>query len=400
MKLCIHFGRRALALPVLMLAGGIAHGAGHQGPVEATVYRITHLEPPAGAVSGGTAINERGWVAGFYDPGDQTRRAVLWRDDEAIELGTLGGPNSNVPWPGINNRGMVVGISATDVEDPDSTTWSCRGFFPTITGHNCLGFVWENGEMRELPTLGGNNGFATGVNSRGQIVGWAETDIEDPSCTGTQKFGFLAALWELDGDQISVTGLPPFGDGSATAATAINESGQVVGISGICGDAVGRFSARHAVMWENGIPIDLGNIGGETWNTPMAINAGGEVVGFANIADDEDGGFNAHAFYWNRHDGIRSLGTLEGNLFSQAHGINARGQVVGTSFGGAGGQRAFIWEGEDMLDLNNFVEPGYSGLLLHARHISQSGEITGSALAASGAVVPFVATPIRGQGKK
>lgn len=391
-------GTRALAAPVLMLAAALVQGAEHQD--QSTVYRITHLEVPGGISGGGTAINERGWVAGFLNAADQTREAMLWRDSEAIPLGTLGGPNSNVPWPGINNRGLVVGISATGTEDPNSTTWSCRGFFPTITGHNCLGFVWENGELRELPTLGGNNGFATGVNSRGQIVGWAETDFEDPSCIGTQKFGFLAALWELDGDEIHVTELPPYADGSASAATAINESGQVVGISGICGDAVGHHSARHAVLWEDGVPMDLGNIGGEAWNTPMAINDRGEVVGFANIADDEDGNFNANAFYWNRHEGIRSLGTLDGNLFSQAHGINARGQVVGTSFGGPLGQRAFIWEGEDMLDLNDFVEPGYSGVLLHARHISQSGEITGSALSSSGQVVPFVATPIRRQGGK
>ena len=38
------------------------------------------------------------------------------------------------------------------------------------------------GVMTGLPTLGGDNGFATGVNDRGQIVGWAEDNTHDPTC--------------------------------------------------------------------------------------------------------------------------------------------------------------------------------------------------------------------------
>ena len=38
--------------------------------------------------------------------------------------------------------------------------------------------------MRELPTLGGNNGYAAGGNNRGEIPGWAETAVFDPSCEG------------------------------------------------------------------------------------------------------------------------------------------------------------------------------------------------------------------------
>lgn len=224
-----------------------------------------------------------------------SRRAVLWRDGEAIELGTLGGPNSNVPWAGLNNRGMVAGISAVPEPDPLGEEWSCAAFYPTVTGHGCLGFVWESGTMRFLPTLGGNNSFATGINSRGQVVGWAENDVEDPSCTDTQVLQFRATLWEAGGEDIEITELPPLGDDTSSAATAINEGGQVVGVSGICDQAVGRFSAMHAVLWDGGEPIDLGNIGSMTWNTPMAINERSEVVGFANIADMDEGGFNAHA---------------------------------------------------------------------------------------------------------
>src|SRR5438046_9716081 len=59
---------------------------------------------------------------------------------------------------------------------------------------------------------------------------------------------------------------------SASTLLVPERACQVFGISGDCGIAVGGVSARHAVVWQNGVPIDLGNIGGNAWNTPTAIN--------------------------------------------------------------------------------------------------------------------------------
>lgn len=44
--------------------------------------------------------------------------------------------------------------------------------------------------------------------------------------------------------------------------------------------------ANHALLWENGKPIDLGNLGGHGWNTPPAINNRGVVTGFVNGPND------------------------------------------------------------------------------------------------------------------
>ena len=63
------------------------------------------------------------------------------------------------------------------------------------TGYQCLGFVWEDGVMRPLPTLGGTNGFATGANNKGQIVGWAENTVHDPTCVAPQVLQFRAVVW-------------------------------------------------------------------------------------------------------------------------------------------------------------------------------------------------------------
>jgi probable HAF family extracellular repeat protein len=387
--------RAAFMLPVLLLTAGVTPLAQAGQAHGQTVYEVTDLASLGGTASGGSSINNRGWVAGFSNlPGDQIRRAALWRDRSIVDLGTLGGPNSSVVWPVKNNRGVIAGIAETGEIDPLGEAWSCSAFFPgEPTGHICLGFVWESGEMRALPTLGGNNGFATGVNRQGQVVGWAENTVRDPTCNPPQVLQFRAVIWGFRDGRIQE--LPPLPGDTVTAATAINDRGQVVGISGICDNAVGRFSARHAVRWEHGMVTDIGNLGGRAWHTPMAVNQRGDVVGFSNLPGDEGGRFNAHAFLWTERGGITDLGTLPGDTTSQALGINARRQVVGLSCG-ASGCRAFLWEDRVMVDLNTLVAPGHAGDLVTAGDINDAGVITGETLdRETGDRLAFVASPTR-----
>ena len=390
--------RGALAIPLMAVIGVTAtagadpqHGEQQRGK---TQYVVTELESLGGTSSAGNSINNRGWVAGFSQlPGDAVMHATLWRNGSALDLGTLGGPDSNsaVLWPVKNNR-MVVGITETTDVDPLNEAWSCSAFFGVDTKHACVGFVWERGEMRALDTFGGTHGFATGANSRGQVVGWAEVRAPDRTCNQIDQFlGFRAAIWDTRRDD-RVRKLRPLRGDTASSATAINNRGQVVGISGICANAVGGFSARHAVLWEHGEPIDIGNFGGEAWNTPMAINNKGVVVGFANAAGTVGNDFNERAFVWSKRGGFEPLDTLPGDIRSQALGINDRGQVVGQSTGAAG-LRAFIWEDGAMADLKTLA-PGYEGRLLYANDINNAGVISGAAInAATGETVAFVATP-------
>src|SRR5688500_2474145 len=89
----------------------------------------------------------------------------------------------------------------------------------------------------------------------------------------TRPRSLRSVLWNpKDGSngKIKATELRPFPGDSTSAATAINDNGQVVGISGDCDQAVGRYSARHAVLWEkNGKPTEIPNLGGTSWHTPM-----------------------------------------------------------------------------------------------------------------------------------
>lgn len=357
-----------------------------------TQYELHNLASLTGTSSSGNSINNRGWVTGRSNlVGNTTRHATLWRGNGLTDLGTLGGPNSAVIWPVKNLQGIVSGIAQTAEPDPLHENWSCAPFFPvaTRTGYRCVGFRWQNGLMRELPTLGGTHGYAAGTNNRGQTVGWAENNVPDPTCVAPQQLQFRAVLWDRNA---RANELPPYGSDSVSAATALNDNGVVVGISGICDVAVGQRSAIHAVRWIDGVAHDLGNIGGDAWNTPTAVNARGDIVGFANVAPGTD--FNPHAFLWTAAGGMVDLGTLPGDISSQASGINASGQVVGVSCS-ATACRGFLWEHGVMRDVQPMMVSGDDDVILGANDIDDSGRITGQALdKATGMFVAFIATPI------
>jgi len=355
-------------------------------------YTVSYLPTLGGSRNRPTGISNSGLIAGFVNrPGNATRVAALWRDGSLDTLGTLGGPNSIVQWPGISNNGVVAGITELAELDPLHELWSCTAFLPSVTGHICRGFVWQNGVMTELPTLGGYQGFATSVNSQGQVVGWAETPVHDPTCNAPQVLQFRAVLW--DTQRGTMHELRPLPGDSTSAATGINERGQVIGISGDCDIAVGQLSARHAVLWDKDAVIDIGDLGGDAWHTPMDIDNAGNVVGFSNPLGVIGIDFNPHAFLWTKSGGIRDLGTLAGDDNSQGLGVNSSLQVVGVSSGAS--NRAFLWENGVMQDLNALVGPGFPDLLIVAQHINEQGVIVGRAVLHGASVqVPFVATPV------
>ena len=355
-----------------------------QGQQRPTYYFLVNLGTPLGGSSSlGSSVNDRGWVAGGATTASSTEHAVLWLGS-ALDLGTLGGPNSNVAWPNPNNSGELAGIAETAKQDPLKENWSCSGFFPATTHNVCLGFVWQWGVMTALPTLGGDNGYAAGINNWGQVVGWAENTTHDPTCALPQVLQFEAVIWGPEPGQIKQL-MPLHGDPDS-AATAINDSGQVVGISGTCDNAIGEFSARHALLWENGKPVDLGNFGGVAWNTPTAINNQGQIVGFADLAGDQDGGLNPVAFLWTREHGIQKLPPYPGDVNSLAWGINERGQAVGQSIDASGNSRAVAWQDGQPIDLNALIPADSPLYLTLANDINDRGEIAGQACVAADGV--------------
>ena len=406
---------RVLIVPAILslalLTGAVASGsdATSKRPGEIVRYEVSPLPSLAGTSSAGFSINNRGWVAGRSNlEGNRVRHATLWRNGAVTDLGTLGTDalrNSVVRWPVKNVRGLVTGISQTDEPDPNNENWSCSAFFPraTGTGFRCLGFKWQNGVMTRLPTLGGTHGFAAGSNNAGRIVGWAENTVHDAKCEPPQVLQFHPVVW---GPNDRIEALPLLPGDTSGAATAINDRGQIVGISGICDQAVGRFTARNAVLWEDGEVVDIGDLGGVAWHTPNAINEQGVVVGFSNFSEADGGEYHPHPFLWTEEDGMRDLGALPAPFDDNgdAWGINQWGQVVGSSCDVDGNCRAYVWQDGAMTDLNCLVDPGDCDpdvTLLAAYDIDDFGRITGQAFdPEAGAFVAFLATPVRMEGGK
>lgn len=370
-----------------------------------TSYRVDTLPSLGGISAAVSSINNRGWASGTADqPGDTVSHAALWVGEHLIDLGSLGGvgTNSAVAWGVKADNGVIVGISDTNIDNPVGEFFSCWPFYAlgSPTGKICHGFRWQNDVMTALPAFpGGYNSYATAANNRGQIVGWAENGVHDPTCDPNfQVLQFRAVIWQPDG---TMQELPPLPGDSTSAATAINDHGQVVGISGSCDVAVGRFSARRAVLWENGVPTDLGSLGGVAWNTATAINNQGKVVGFSNLPPSPTfppGARHYQAFIWTRETGMQSLGTLPGDIRSVANDINEQDEVVGTSRGGPYGTRAFLWRNGVMTDLNTLTLGG-SPFLLTGNNINARGEVGGEAFDPNTGDAPaYVAFPTSDSG--
>jgi probable HAF family extracellular repeat protein len=351
----------AISLP-LAAQDQLGHNKGH------VRYTVINLGTLGGTSSMGVSISNNGWVAGVANlQGDQTHHAALWRRGQKIQdLGTLGGPDSNVDFPNKDDRGLIAGYSDTSNPDP----WN-EDFCYSGTGMICLGFLWQKGQMTPLATLGGNNAAALGANNRGQIAGFAENSTQDPDCIPPQVLDWEAVIWgPQPGEMHELYPLP--GD-AVGLATAINDEGQAVGTSGPCQSP--NYIA-HAVLWQkDGTPVDLGNFGGETGNAATAINSRGEIIGFSDLAGDLTG----HAFLWTQDAGLQDLGTLSGDYSSTAWGLNNEGQVVGQSCDQSQNCRAFIWQNGVMTDLNTLISSNSSLYLTYGLDINDEGEITGQA---------------------
>jgi probable HAF family extracellular repeat protein len=359
------YGKLSLVLGLLVLLFG-------RTAVAQTTYNITDLGTLGGTFGCAMGINDKNWVE-FMDnlPGDEQLHAGLWAAGLKIDFGTLGGPslNSNIWYAGVNSRGQAAGFSET-------SELLGENFCGFGTGHQCLPFIWQNGVMAALPTLGGKNGMATVINNRGQVVGTAEKTSTNPSCSSPSA---PPVLWEKGQPRE----LPTHRGDLDGIAMSINTGGQAVGTSGNwC------TSLNHALLWQNGTAMDLPSLGGEQYSIPYAINDSGKAVGVSDLAGDTA----AHAVLW--QSGIAmDLGALPEDSYSEADGINRQGQVVGGSCNDYGCS-AFLWSNGTMTDLNSLIASGPALYLYFAHAINSSGEIVGMAVWNDSEFHAFLATPV------
>jgi probable HAF family extracellular repeat protein len=207
-----------------------------------------------------------------------------------VDLGIEG-----IPWD-VSDRGQIVGYA-----------------------FESGAFLWDRGVITYLAP-GWGSSQASGINERGQVVGFLQV-----GSTST----FYAFTWQ-DGE---FTYLAPLsGAADHAQASSINKAGLVVGSS------VGATSWTRAVAWQGDTIIDLDALKGPlTHNSAEAVNDRGQIVGYGT---SERGGDPLHAFLWEA--GV--LTELHGlSDYATAEAINNHGWVVGNSRDSAGLSHAVLW---------------------------------------------------------
>jgi probable HAF family extracellular repeat protein len=300
--------------------GGLIAGVSQNGEVDpilgigvghAVVWRghdLTDLGTLGGYQSFAVSLNDVGEIVslstvdGPIDPYSflgQSIHAFFWRNGVKQDVGTLGGPDT---FPSFSYRlpGAVVGSSFT-TSTPNPTTG-----LPTLHP-----FLWRDGHMHDLGTLGGTLCCQAVVvaNSRGQVAG-------DSAFAGDlQSHPFV---WDRD----RLIDLGTLG-GDNGGAHDINESGDVAGYADLPGS-----QTHDAFLWRHGVMTDLGSLGGAS--AANAVNSQDQVVGHSRIDQTPD---RIRAFLWENGGPMVNLNDLippnSPLLLLDAVNINERGEIAG-----------------------------------------------------------------------
>jgi probable HAF family extracellular repeat protein len=364
-------------------------------------YKITDLgvDNKKDNFSMAMGLNHQGWTEnmdGTVNPPENSTsttvargRAVISIYGLNIDLGTLGKADANswINWGGINDRGEAAGDSETAEPDPNGE--DICGFGTHLT---CVPFLWRDGHMSALPTLGGNNGQGSAINNRGEVVGFAEDGAVDSTCPSgiTNNRVALPALWERG----NAVALPLVTDDVDGEAFGINDQGEAVGYSGNC------TAATHAVMWKDRNVVVLQDLGGTGSNFAYAVNSRGQIAGQVGVGD----GLPFYAAVWK--DGARGAATaiqlLPGDYSAFATGINDRGQVVGNDFDSMfNWAHGFLWQNGVTTDLNALISADSNLFIISASNINDRGQISGMATVQAGPhageIHAFLLTPAYGR---
>ncbi|GAA0768545.1 DUF3466 family protein [Ideonella azotifigens] len=248
-------------------------------------------------------------------------------------------PDSMLGYPvpgGFNKQGVVVGQSSSPFG---------------------LAIKWINGQAIALSSIG-NHSAALSVNAAGQIVGKFSDTVDGVD---------LPVVWNTDG---TTTRLKPLDPTASTAATGINKKGLIVGYSHRIDPNNSADDRSHAVLWKNGKVIDLAMLPSGFQSTAAAISDSGVIVGNCSMSD----GFS-HATRWIDAQ-PEDLGALGENASSSATSVNASGQIAGWSQGAnRTGMYAVTWLDGSLISLGALDDDDAEALAINSK-----GAIVGHAV--------------------
>ena len=213
-------------------------------------------------------------------------------------------------------------------------------------------FAWSGHRLEVLPTLGGHYAAASAINAAGLVVGSAETS------TGARH----AVLWQ--NKHPKDLGLLEKGDYSS--ARDINDQNTIVGEADLAPNG-----KPQAFLWRAGAMKRLPTLPGGILCSAQAINNSEAVVGSCDLKNGI-----AHGVIW-KNNTVEDLGSLgDADSTSTPLDINNPGQVVGAS-SIDDKLRAFLWDKGKIIDLNKTLPAKSGWLLLVASRINDRGEIAG-----------------------
>lgn len=230
---------------------------------------------------------------------------------------------------------------------------------------------------------GGGRGYATALNSRGQVVGYGETSsgvlhaaLWEVGSTTPTDLGYGRALGINASGQVVGTSINPvFWEAGSTTPTdlvggvtanSINASGQIVGWTNSF-SGYNSSNLIQATVWQAGASTVsyLGAQASYTYGT--GINTHGQVVGYAST-----GGI-LHAVLWQSGSTIATELGVPGAGDSSANSINDNGQVVGWGNSSSNETHALLWQANS----NQAIDLSASGTYSNARSINASGQVVG-----------------------
>jgi probable HAF family extracellular repeat protein len=269
---------------------------------------------------------------------------TTFQNTEALLFSTIA-PPQNLANFGQNNGNVAYGINDSG-EIVGKAGVNVNG-----TTHAFLNVSGVTSDLGTIPDCHGQqpatySGIAYAINNSGQIVGITNYAGEN-GCTGLNSTAFLYN----NGSMVALGGL---GTTSSTA-TAINNNGQIAGYF------VNGSGQTHAFFYSGGVATDLGTLGG-TSSIATAVNSNGQVVGYSTTASGSQ-----HAFLYNNGT-MTDLGTL-GGTYSYAYGVNDSGVIVGLSVvSGASSSSPFVYANGTMTNPDRAVfSPLYLPSIILAR---------------------------------
>lgn len=320
------FAAAALAVPLLAAAD--------------PRYAVTVV---AGADSRASDINNQGQVVGSLYTGS-AYRGFVYAGSVLTELGTFGGANSSAS--GINDLGQVVG--SADGAD---------GY-----GH---GFIYSGGAMNAMS--GGTYLQPYGINNSGAITGTMFAG--DPAPSSQRAF-----IWSSG----SVTDLGTLSYGDNSRGFAINNHGDVVGAAANMVEGAPNFP-EDPFVYRNGVMTGLGNLGGP-WSAATSINDQGQVVGYLGVDSfpGNPGDIYPRSAFLYENGQMHMLEGVPMEWSSVANDINNLGQIVGYT-GGADGGFSFVYDKGEVVDLNTLIDPASGWTITSANAINDVQQIAANA---------------------